>query len=283
MKPAARVGDMHTCPMSDGPKPHVGGPVLPPGAPTVFIGGMPAARVGDMAACASAPDCIAMGATSVLIGGMPAARMGDQTVHGGVITLGCPTVLIGDAAEGAGGDSLAAKGAGEGGVKPSAALGKREKDISQAMKDAKALLTQRLDDVKRWDEATRARSKKWFGSDDDAVRKTMQTRIEKQIKKLESFTVKNFSPAEEGEADCYAYVYPAKDDKIYLGKAFDTAPPTGPDSKAGTLTHEMSHYNSVGPTKDHVYGRKNCENLAKESPADAQENADSFEYFVEGD
>ena len=47
MPPAARVGDMHTCPMSDGPKPHVGGPILPPGAPTVLIGGMPAARVGE--------------------------------------------------------------------------------------------------------------------------------------------------------------------------------------------------------------------------------------------
>ena len=55
---------MHTCPMFDGPKPHVGGPILPPGAPTV------------------------------LIGGKPAARMGDPTAHGGVIVAGFPGVII---------------------------------------------------------------------------------------------------------------------------------------------------------------------------------------------
>ncbi len=94
-KPAARVSDMHTCPMSDGPKPHVGGPVMPPGAPTVLIGGMPAATVGNLCTCASAPDSIIMGSATVMIGGKPAARMGDQTAHGGVIVAGCPTVLIG--------------------------------------------------------------------------------------------------------------------------------------------------------------------------------------------
>jgi uncharacterized Zn-binding protein involved in type VI secretion len=81
--------------MSDGPKPHVGGPVLPPGAITVLVGGMPAARIGDLALCASAPDIVLVGTPKVLIGGMPAARMLDNTAHGGVILVGCPTVLIG--------------------------------------------------------------------------------------------------------------------------------------------------------------------------------------------
>ena len=85
---------MHTCPMVDGVKPHVGGPIMPPGAPTVLIGGMPAARVGDMATCAGPPDTIAAGSSKVMIGGMPAARMGDQTVHGGVIMVGAPNVII---------------------------------------------------------------------------------------------------------------------------------------------------------------------------------------------
>ncbi|MEM9919701.1 MAG: PAAR domain-containing protein [Bacteroidota bacterium] len=92
---AARVGDMHVCPMVTGTVPHVGGPVLPPGEPTVMIGGMPAARVGDMCTCTGPPDVIAVGSATVLIGGMPAARMGDSTAHGGSIVLGCPTVLIG--------------------------------------------------------------------------------------------------------------------------------------------------------------------------------------------
>ncbi|WP_372947677.1 PAAR domain-containing protein [Mariniphaga sp.] len=95
MPPAARITDMHTCPMVTGTVPHVGGPVLPPGEPTVLIGGMPAARVGDMAVCTGPPDSIAMGSATVFIGGMPAARMGDVTAHGGTIVAGCPTVLIG--------------------------------------------------------------------------------------------------------------------------------------------------------------------------------------------
>lgn len=97
-KPAARIGDMHICPMSDGPKPHVGGPVVGPGVPTVLIGGVPAAVMGDMCTCVSpAPDSIVLASTGVLIGGKPAARMGDNTAHGGVITLGLTTVLIGEA------------------------------------------------------------------------------------------------------------------------------------------------------------------------------------------
>jgi uncharacterized Zn-binding protein involved in type VI secretion len=91
---AARVGDMHTCPMVTGVVPHVGGPVLM-GSPTVLIGGMPAARVGDSCACVGPPDTVAKGSATVMINGMPAARMGDTTAHGGSIILGCPTVAIG--------------------------------------------------------------------------------------------------------------------------------------------------------------------------------------------
>ena len=97
MPPAARIGDMHVCPMATPgtpPIPHVGGPISV-GCPTVLIGFMPAARVGDMCVCVGPPDTIALGSFSVLIGGMPAARMGDTTVHGGTITLGMPTVMIG--------------------------------------------------------------------------------------------------------------------------------------------------------------------------------------------
>lgn len=95
MSAAARIGDMHVCPMVTGTVPHVGGPVLPPGATTVLIGGMPAACVGDMLTCTGPPDTIAAGSSSVLICGKPAARMGDSTTHGGSIIAGCPTVIIG--------------------------------------------------------------------------------------------------------------------------------------------------------------------------------------------
>ena len=92
---AARITDMHVCPMVTGTVPHIGGPILPPGEPTVLIGGMPAARLGDMATCNGPPDSIVMGSATVMIGGKPAARMGDSTAHGGTIVLGCSTVIIG--------------------------------------------------------------------------------------------------------------------------------------------------------------------------------------------
>lgn len=102
MPPAARIGDMHVCPMVDGVKPHVGGPISV-GFPTVMIGFMPAARVGDMAVCVGPPDAIAKGSMTVMIGNMPAARMGDLTTHGGTIAMGCPTVIIGDVGMGGAG------------------------------------------------------------------------------------------------------------------------------------------------------------------------------------
>ncbi|MFD2934930.1 PAAR domain-containing protein [Spirosoma flavum] len=98
MPPAARLTDMHVCPMlTPGlpPIPHVGGPIIGPGSPNVLIGGLPAAKLGDMCVCVGPPDTIIKGSATVLIGGMPAARMGDTTAHGGSIVLGMPTVIIG--------------------------------------------------------------------------------------------------------------------------------------------------------------------------------------------
>lgn len=111
MKPAARLTDLHACPMVTGIVPHVGGPILPPCHTTTFIAGLPAARVTDKALCVGPPDVIVSGAPTTTIGGLPAARMGDQTAHGGVITLGCFTVLIGDSSAGGGGGGSSGSGA----------------------------------------------------------------------------------------------------------------------------------------------------------------------------
>ena len=92
---AARVDDFHFCPLTNGNTPHVGGPVRPPGAATVLIGGKAAARVGDMLSCVGSQDSIATGSATVKIGGKAAARVGDKTAHGGVILTGCFTVKIG--------------------------------------------------------------------------------------------------------------------------------------------------------------------------------------------
>jgi uncharacterized Zn-binding protein involved in type VI secretion len=93
-QPAARINDMHTCPMVTGLVPHVGGPIIM-GSPTVITVGMPQARVTDQAVCAGGPDVIAKGSATVMVNGLPAARIGDLTVHGGVIVVGALTVIIG--------------------------------------------------------------------------------------------------------------------------------------------------------------------------------------------
>ena len=81
MPPAARLTDMHTCPMQTpawpSPIPHVGGPIVGPGA-----------VMGDNCVCVGPPDTIIKGSSTVMICGKPAARMGDTTAHGGANRIG---------------------------------------------------------------------------------------------------------------------------------------------------------------------------------------------------
>lgn len=96
--PAARLTDMHVCPMvTPGvpPIPHVGGPIVSPGCPTLLIAMMPIATVSSMCVCVGPPDVVVKGSATVLMGSLPAARLGDSTAHGGTIVLGAPTVLVG--------------------------------------------------------------------------------------------------------------------------------------------------------------------------------------------
>lgn len=105
-QPAARLTDMHVCPMQTPgtpPIPHVGGPIVSPGAPTVLIGNLPAARATDTCVCVGPPDIIVKASLGVFIVSLPAARIGDTTAHGGKIVAGWPTVLIGDKGGGGGG------------------------------------------------------------------------------------------------------------------------------------------------------------------------------------
>ncbi|MCT4671793.1 MAG: PAAR domain-containing protein [Prolixibacteraceae bacterium] len=94
-KPIATVTSMHTCPMVTGTVPHVGGPIVGPGSSNVLVNGKPVALMGDTCVCAGPPDTIVQGEPSVLINGKPVATVGCLTAHGGSITLGEPTVIIG--------------------------------------------------------------------------------------------------------------------------------------------------------------------------------------------
>ena len=92
---AARITDTHVCPAFTGPVPHVGGPIAVPGAPTVLVGGLPAAGIGSLCICVGPPDSIIKASATVTMGGKPAARMLDSCAHGGMVMLGCLTVMVG--------------------------------------------------------------------------------------------------------------------------------------------------------------------------------------------
>src|SRR5579871_381943 len=98
MPPAARILDMHVCPLAT-PNPHVGGPIIT-GMFNVIVGKMPQARVLDKLICKGPPDLVIKGSPTVIVGKLPAARMFDPTVHGGVIVTGAFTVIIGEFGKG---------------------------------------------------------------------------------------------------------------------------------------------------------------------------------------
>lgn len=95
--PVATIGSIHVCPMCSGSTPHVGGPITGPGSPNILVNNKPAALMGDMCTCVGPPDVIVQGAPNVFFNGVPVVCQGDLTAHGGVITVGEPTVIIGSA------------------------------------------------------------------------------------------------------------------------------------------------------------------------------------------
>ena len=302
-QPAARLTDMHLCPMVTGLVPHVGGPISGPCCPTVLIGALPAARITDLCVCVGPPDVIVRGSAGVFIGGLPAARMLDNTVHGGVIVMGMPTVLIGETFAGGGGGG----GAKAPGILEQIGQGIAEfihdanmflhgetvfsdaekTGIEQALTDARSMLRTSIDDLDTWDASTQARFEKWFGTTDPAARDSMRDRLQKELDHMDSLDVTNFRRAEAGNDDCFAYVYHDREDTVYLGSLWNDAPATGADSKAGTLVHELSHFDSAGHSSDRdssgalVYGQAASRQLALTDPATAQNHADNIEYFVE--
>jgi len=158
----------------------------------------------------------------------------------------------------------------------------RQPKIDQALKDQRAMLTAKKHELERWDKPDQENAKKWFGRADEATRKKLQRRVDASLALNQKVTVDNFHPATPGEKARFAYVYANdKDHKIYLDEAFDNAPPTGTDSRAGALSHEMSHFKDGGGTDDHVYGAENAKALAVSHPGKAVDNADNYEYYLE--
>ena len=282
-KPAARIGDGHSCSMiNPGGVPHIGGPVIGPGCTTVWIEKKPAATVGDACVCIGEPDTITSGSSGVFIGGKPAARQGDQCAHGGMVITGSKTVFIGEVKgrrffkEGDEDDKK------DEFVEPS----NEEKVIiiKQAIKDCIALLERKLKLMEQKDTATLDAFEKWFGRSDDEAKEVILNRIRRALEVSKGLTVENFQDImdEDKKRKVFAEIYPDDNSfKIFLGNKFWKANITGKDSRGGVIVHELSHSNSIGKTFDYVRGEEDCLLLSESDPKDALYNADSFEYFIE--
>lgn len=291
-KPAARINDTHNCPVTS-PVPHIGGPIIGSGATSVWIGGQPAAVNGNACACIGAADSIITGSAGVLIEGWPAARQGDLCAHGGSITSGCTTVLIGDALPCDVDESAKAwtepdvyekkdKNTKKRFRKPPPA--QRKKIINQAIANASELLTRKLKLLKKNDPAIMKLFKTWFGRTDEKARHIILTRMRKELKLMKCLNESYCTDIldKDDREVIFAMVIP--DDwshTIRLGNPFWEAEAVGHDSKAGILIHELSHFKDIGGTVDHDYGEEYCLSMAKNEPGKALFNADNFEYFIE--
>jgi hypothetical protein len=221
-----------------------------------------------------------------MINGKPAARLGDSTAHGGKIIVGCPTVLIGGGGGGGSGDTSGNESDINVNVSEGFPVGvsKAGDALRKALVDQKKMLQARLNELNTWDDSAQKNFKKWFGSTDEPAKQVIKKRLEKTIQLNQITTEANFKPSAPENSDAYAYVTPNDDTHtIYLGDPFWDAPEVGRDSKAGVLTHEMSHFDDVGGTDDYKYGEDGCLKMAEKYPERALNNADNFEYYVEGD
>ena len=122
------------------------------------------------------------------------------------------------------------------------------------------------------------RYRSWFGAYDSARWSTARTHFSKIQDAIDSKPLTFDCGCKQSY---FAYVYPDQPYKVYLCKAFWSAPNTGTDSRAGTIVHELSHFTVVAGTDDLGYGQSNARNLASSDPVKALNNADSHEYFAE--
>lgn len=265
-KPAARIGDLHTCPkVTPGtpPVPHAGGPVFS-GCLTVLIEGQPAARVDDLCTCVGEPDRIVTGASGVFIGGKPAARMGDRTEHGGKIVAGSRTVWIG-------GKSVKH-------LSPEEKI----KVINEAIEKSIVFLEKKLQLLEQNDFDTLIAFKKWFGKDSEESRRQILERMRRTWGMIKGLQVENFNSinSRSKSKKAYGLVYSwNKKHNILLGDKF-WKEENNTILRAGVIIHEMSHFRDIGNTDDFTYGERGCLELARQYPEEAINNADSFEFFI---
>ena len=263
-KPAARTNDMHTCPV-ESPVPHVGGPIIGATCTTVLIEGLPAATVYSICTCTGPPDEIISGSTTVVVNGKLAARKYDKSQHGGTITTGSATVLIG----GQSGTMLWEE--------------KKVKIIKQTIQSCITLMEKKHKLLVAEDPATIQQFEKCFGRKDKEAIKIIAKRILDILAKARELSDRNFITVshENKQRGVWADVWPEDaSHTIRLNNSFWTVL-QNENLKAGLVIHELSHFKSkdVDSTKDVVY-HNSILRLAKQDAENALYNADNFEYFI---
>jgi len=153
--------------------------------------------------------------------------------------------------------------------------------VQRALEDQRVMLRTKASELKRWNTNDQAAFAKWFGVSSEEARQQIHQRVLRVLEVNKNYSVGNFRRARH-RAGVYAYVYADKPGQIYVDDKFITQRPSGEDSRAGTITHEMSHFLIVSGTKDHAYGTADCKTLARQSPSLAMNNADNFEFWAEG-
>jgi uncharacterized Zn-binding protein involved in type VI secretion len=276
-KPAARLGDLHECPMVE-PNgiPHVGGPIIGPGCVTVIIESQPAATAGDACGCAGPPDKITGGSSGVFIGGKPAGRSGDGCEHGGVVIGGSASVFIGE--------RMVLKF-----LLPTDGFDEERSDkekiaiVSKVIKECIVLLENKLELLVNDDPETIESFVKWLGPFAKYTKAVIVNRIKRQIAFFKHLNLRMFDkiPYEIHYRTVVAQVY--RTDPcyaIYLGNPFWESNELKKDIKEAILIHEVSHFEGIGNTIDRGYGENECLDVARSSPHLALHNADSYALFI---
>lgn len=157
----------------------------------------------------------------------------------------------------------------------------RRNTINSAVSAANTMATGAKSYLQNTPTANRSSSqryKTWFGSYLSSRWSTATTHFVKIDDALDNKPLVFDCGCTDG---AYAYVYPSQPYKVYLCRAFWSAPLSGTDSKGGTIVHELSHFNVVAGTEDHAYGQSAAKALASSNPKKALDNADNHEYFAE--
>jgi hypothetical protein len=154
--------------------------------------------------------------------------------------------------------------------------------VERALADQREMLQAKLTELTRWSPPDRAEFAKWFGTTAEEARRLIGLRVARALELNKNYSANNFRRANPPRPGVYAYVRASQPSRVYVDRLFLAQPSTGEDSRAGTITHEMSHFTIVGGTKDHAYGTLKCKALARTSPLLALDNADNFEFWAEG-